>query len=314
MPLSQHIRSRLVAACVALVVVAGAGALAPAAGASTVGTTYLALGDSLAYGFHQAQFEAEYPYIWPASFDDGYVNDFYARLRYVNPYLRLINDGCPGEGTETMIHGSGVKEYCGGEDASPWPYVWLHHRYATSTQLSDALAILHANRYVSPITLDIGANDVIKFLSAQCGFPTTDSCTEEQFKAEFTHIAENVGYILGQLRGAAPKAQMILVGLYNAYPGYPSPGGDRLIAGLNQALEQVAASVPGTSFANPEPQFNPSIVTGGPETEDYPTICKYTAMCPKGTFEPTNPKADIHPTDRGYEVIASDVNHQFLAH
>lgn len=314
MPLSHRIHPRLAAVCAAVAAMAGALALAPAASAARVGNTYLALGDSLAYGYHQAQFRAEFPNIKPETFNDGYVDDFYKLVKLFNPSAQLINDGCPGGGTETMIHGSGAPGFCGGEDTSPFPYVWLHHPYSTSTQLSDALAILHANPNVSPITLDIGANDLIHFIETQCGFPAANNCTEAQFGTEFAHIAGNVAYILGQLRAAAPRAQIVLVGLYNPYPGFPSEGGDKLSAGLNQALETVAASVPGTSFANPEPLFNPSLVLGAPESTDDATICALTGMCPNGTFEPTSPNADIHPTKLGYGVMAGVVALQFLTH
>jgi lysophospholipase L1-like esterase len=294
--------------------VLGALTLAPAASAFHVGNTYLALGDSLAYGFHKAQFEAELPNVKPETFNDGYVDDFNAALKDVNPNLTLINDGCPGEGTETMIHGSVLPGFCGGEDTQPFPYVWLHHPYGTRTQLEDALAILHANPNVSPITLDIGANDLLHFVATQCGFPAAATCTEAQYAAEFAHIGANAAFILGQLRAAAPNAQMVLVGLYNAYPDFPGEGSDKVTAGLDKALEAAANAVPGTSFTNPEPLFNPSILSGAPESIDDGTICAFTAMCPNGTFEPTNPKADIHPTKAGYSVMASQVDQQFFTH
>jgi hypothetical protein len=49
--------------------------LAPAAGAFKIGT-YLALGDSLAYGYHRAQFQelAKTGTITPVNFNDGYVD------------------------------------------------------------------------------------------------------------------------------------------------------------------------------------------------------------------------------------------------
>ena len=50
-----RVRARLLV-CAAVVVAFGALVLAPAAGAFGPGKTYLALGDSLAYGYHQAQF------------------------------------------------------------------------------------------------------------------------------------------------------------------------------------------------------------------------------------------------------------------
>ncbi len=306
--------ARLLAPCAAVFVLFGTLALAPSAGATgtvKVGNTYLALGDSLAYGYHRAQFEEEYPHVNPETFDEGYVNDFAQLVKAFNPNVKLINDGCPGEGTETMIHGSGVPGFCGGEDASPFPYVFLHHPYSTSTQLSDALAILHENPNVSPITLDIGANDLLHFLAAKCDFPAANNCTEAEFAAEFAHIAGNVAIILAQLRAAAPHAQMILVGLYNPYPAFPSEGGDKLTAGLNKALEAAASSVPGTSFADPLPLFNPSVVLGTPETTDLPFICTLTAMCPGGKFSPAG---DIHPTKLGYQVMAGVVSFEYLTH
>jgi len=288
---------------------------APAASAFRIGNTYLALGDSLAYGYHAKQFKEEFPNIKPETFDNGYVNDFYGLLQFLHPGIALINDGCPGETTETMIHGSGVTGFCaGGPHGIPFPYIWLHHPYQAANQLEDALKILHSNPNVSPITLDIGANDALQFLASSCGFPKTDSCTEAQLGAEIEQIGRNTAYILGQLRAAAPKATIILVGLYNPYPGFPKEGSDRLSAALDLSLEKATAAVPGVSFANPFPLFNPSLIFGLPESFDYPTICAFTAMCPGGSFNPTSPEADIHPTNLGYEVMAAVVAFDFLTH
>lgn len=313
-----HLRSLV--CCLAAVVALGAIAFAPAAGAAQVGSTYLALGDSLAYGYHAAQFKSELEskgYVEPSSFDEGYVDDFAATLKLTHPKLQVINDGCPGETTETFIDGSGLPGYCaGGPTGTPFPYAFLHHSYSPYTsQLADALAILKENPNVSPITLDIGANDVLQFLESKCGFPATFTCSPAAIEAEFGHIAANVYSILAQLHAAAPKAQIVLIGLYNPYPTVlPAPGGDKTTAALNTALAGVAASVPGASFANPEPPFNTSIVTGLPETTDLPTICAFTAMCPGGTFNPTSPNADIHPTTLGYAVMAGVLGLDFYTH
>ena len=249
MSVSHRLNLRVLLPCVAAVALAGTLALAPAAGATKVGNTYLALGDSLAYGYHAAQFEEELTKgdVNPETFDEGYVNDFEQVVKLFNPSVKLINDGCPGEGTETFMHGNGHAGTCGGEDAEPFPDFFLHHVYH-GTQREDALSILHENPNVSPITLDIGANDLLHFVANSCGFPTEDHCTELQFGAEIAHIAGNTAIILGQLRAAAPHAQIILVGLYNPYPDFPSEGSDKITTGLNKAFETVAASVPGTSL------------------------------------------------------------------
>jgi lysophospholipase L1-like esterase len=313
--LLYRLPARLLAPGAAILATAAALAFAPTAGAAHVGSTYLGLGDSLAYGFHAAQFAQEFPNVKPETFDEGYVDDFASLLKITHPALTVVNDGCPGETTESMIHGSGIPGFCaGGPHGTPFPYAFLHHPYKTGSQLSDALEILHENPNVSPITLDIGANDVLQFSASQCGFPHASTCTEAQYAAEFKHIGENTAYILGQLRAAAPHAQIVMVGLYNPFPNFPTEGSDRITTGLDQALRAAAASVPGTSFANTEPLFNPSTVLGGPETNDDATICAFTAMCPGGSFNPTSPQADIHPTKLGYEVMGGVVAFTFLTH
>jgi lysophospholipase L1-like esterase len=315
MSVFSRIGTRALVCCIASTVALGALVLSPAAGAAKVGTTYLALGDSLAYGYHQAQFREEVKAgkVNAATFNDGYVDDFGAGLKLANPSLQIINDGCPGETTETFIKGSGIPGFCaGGPTGTPFPGIWLHHPYFGSQQ-SDALAAIAANPGVSPITLDIGSNDVLQFLETKCGFPVTYTCTEAQVKAEYEHITTNVSSILTTLHAAAPKAQIVLIGAYNPYPTVV-PNGDKGLAQFAAMLKAAAAKVPGASFANSEPPFNPSGTFGGPEAGDIPTICAFTAMCPGGTFNPASPEADIHPTKLGYAVMAGVVGFDFLTH
>ena len=306
-------------ACALALTALGALALAPAAGAKGVGSTYLALGDSLAYGYHQAQFEEELEakgYVEPANFNDGYVDDFGAALGLLNPRLKTINDGCPGETTETMIEGSGVygPEYCaGGPTGSPFPKAFLHHAYP-GTQLEDALAVAKEPG-VRTITLDIGANDILQFLSYTCGFPATFTCSQEQIEAEIGHVTTNVGYILAQLRAAAPKAKIIFVSQYNPYPTVlkPEGTGDATVEALNGALKSVATTY-GVRFANTARVINFAGTHGGPEAGDIPTVCAFTAMCPGGEFNPASPNADIHPTKAGYAAMAGVVGVAYLSH
>lgn len=317
MSFTSFARMRLLVGAIAAI---GSLTFTAAAGAAHIGSTYLALGDSLAYGYHAAQFKHELEtkgFVEPSTFDEGYVDDFAAALKLFNPHLQVINDGCPGETSETFINGSGIPGYCaGGSTGTPFPYAFLHHSYGSHTsQLADALAILKENPNVSPITLDIGANDALQFLSSTCGFPATFTCTPAQVEAEFAHIGGNVYSILTQLRAAAPKAQIVLVGLYNPYPlVLPSPGGDKTTAALDAVLAGVAGKVSNTSFANPEPLFNPYIVLGGSEELDLLTICTLTAMCPDGTYNPTSPEADIHPTTAGYATMATVLGAAFFTH
>lgn len=250
--------------------------------------TYLALGDSLAFGYSQAKFNSLLPEENPAAYDTGYVDDFAKVLKLVHPRLQVVNDGCPGETTESFIHG-------------PCAYQLefrLHHPYVggpSSSQLSDALAYLAAHPgTVNPITIDIGANDALGLIETTCKLEA--ACIAAGAPAVFQHVGANLGRILAQLRGAAPHAEIIVLGLYNPF-GSQIPGGDELTAELNQVLAGAAASV-GAGFADPLPIFNP------PGALEQPTICMLTNMC--------TALRDIHPTDLGYAVLAGVVLHQYI--
>ena len=229
-------RARLLACCVAGLAVLGALVFAPAAGAANLvtGNTYLAVGDSLTYGYHAKQFAEEIAkkgFAEATNYEEGFVNDFGNTLKVLQPKLSITNLGCPGETTETSLNGPGAPytgTYCaGGPTGSPFPFAFLHKPYTHNTQLEEAEAILKANPNVSPITVDLGANDILQFLEATCGYPTTYTCTEAQVATELFESRRNVGTIIEKLHAVAPKAQIVTVGLYNPYPlALPPPGGD----------------------------------------------------------------------------------------
>ncbi len=288
MVLSSHSHRRLLGCLLALAAVLFALYLAPSAGARPMShrpqshrpQSYLALGDSLAFGYSQAKFNSLFPNEDPAAYNTGYVDDFGKILSAFNPNLQIVNDGCPGETTDSFINGP-----CAYQLAFP-----LHHPYSggpASSQLSDALAYLgaHPGR-VTPITLDIGANDALGVIKGVCNLEP--ACIAAHAPALFSHIATNLGAILAQLRGAAPSAQIIVLGLYNPF-GSTVAGADQLTAQLNTTMAAVAAGA-GARFADPLPFFNP------PGALEQPTICLLTNMC--------TPLVDIHPTDLGYAVLA----------
>jgi lysophospholipase L1-like esterase len=286
------------------------------------GSDYLALGDSLAYGYQAAKFFSEYPNIDESTFDTGYVDVFGADLGHEKKKgkkrLDTTNYGCPGETSDSFIRGgrgplTGFTfvpnpGFCGDQPAAGvgaiYSKSWLHDFYPGS-QLDAALAFLEQNRHTNPITLDIGANDTLVFLE-QCEFGAVPGCiTPATIGALYAHIAANVATIVSALRAAAPRAEILVLGLYNPYPTV-LPGGDAVTKALNATLESVVTGL-GARFADPLPVFNPASVTGGSETEDIGPICVLTHMCPGGVFDPSSPLADIHPTDAGYEALAEVV-------
>ena len=98
-------RGRLIGCVVALVALSAMvmPTLASAAKKAPPPTsTYLALGDSLAFGYSQQLYNEGQSKGDPAQgFENGYANDYLMKLK--NKEEQLTNDGCPGETTESLI-------------------------------------------------------------------------------------------------------------------------------------------------------------------------------------------------------------------
>jgi lysophospholipase L1-like esterase len=134
---------------------------------------YLALGDSLSQGVQPDAAGAS------VETGEGYPDLVYATLLASHPALRLVRLGCPGETTQTMMHG-GICHYSAG------------------SQLAAAAAFLRAHRgHVFLVTIDIGAND-LEDCGNQPGITQLASCIGQLPKA-----TANVAAILASLRAAA---------------------------------------------------------------------------------------------------------------
>jgi lysophospholipase L1-like esterase len=150
---------------------------------------YLALGDSIAYGYQPGKGGG------PGAFDTGYVDPFAAHLRKLSPKIHVVNYGCPGESSVTFTKGG-----CPALREGPK----LHDPFR-GAQLKAALSFLRAHRgKVSPITLTLWGNDLAP-LSAK-GKGATKAI--ESF-------ATRLDSILAQLRKAAPTADIIVTGAWN---------------------------------------------------------------------------------------------------
>jgi lysophospholipase L1-like esterase len=225
---------------------------------------YLALGDSVAYGYQQAKVDAGLP---PSAFDTGYVDDLAARLRTIRPRLRVVNLSCPGESTASFIAGPCT------ENALGFP---LHDPFSGS-QLAAATAFLRAHRgRVTPITLTLGGADISQFVE-DCG--ADPACIRSGAPAETSTLASNLHTILAKLRAAAPDAEIIVTGAWGRLTGSPA-----LADPLEKALDISLAAVTATErarFANPYPVLN--------------AICTRALTCTDREGQPTN---------AGYQTLA----------
>lgn len=231
---------------------------------------YLALGDSLAFGFQP-----------DGNFSDGYSAQWYANLQQ-HGSQHLTNYGCSGETTHTFIHGG-----------CPQP-AFRHIQY-TRSQLAMALAFLrqHAGQ-VSPVSLDIGADDLLPdFQFSLCSV-----------KANFQHALAQVDgdltrTILPQLIQALTDQQgrrtgdLVLMNYYNPFANH-CKNSATFTDLVNQHLAHDAAQFH-LPLANVYQSF------GGGKTPNA-QLCVRTWVC--GATNGIRRAADIHPTTLGYHLIA----------
>jgi lysophospholipase L1-like esterase len=257
----------------ALVVIA-AGASAASAGSAAPQAYYLALGDSMAYGFQPGKARRGLP---PSGFNTGYVDVFAARLRALAPGIQVVNYGCPGESIVTFAKGR-----------CPWLAEGnrLHDSFHGS-QLDAALAFVQAHPgQVSPITITLWGNDVAA-LEEACHNKLR--CIRKRAPRALAQMASRLRSILAQLRAAAPEAEIIATGAWNFEV-------DRLarVAFLYRSLDKRisrAAARAGAHVADTRSIFNPR----GSLAAARARICALTFMCSQG---------DPHPKNRGYRAIA----------
>jgi lysophospholipase L1-like esterase len=265
---------RLAGSLAVVLVVLTVGALTASPGFTAPQAYYLALGDSMAYGFQPAKAQKNLP---PSGFNTGYVDVFAARLRTLAPGLQVVNYGCPGESTVTFL-----KHDC----PALADGIRLHDSY-TGPQLDAALAFLHAHPgQVSPITITLWGNDFAGF-EERCHNKLR--CIRKRAPHATASIGSRLRSILVQLRTAAPQADIIATGAWNFEVNRFAQ-----IAFLYRKLDKRikrAAKQAGARVANMRLVFNPR----GSIAKKRARICALTFVCSEG---------DPHPKDAGYRAMA----------
>ncbi|GAC1358044.1 MAG: hypothetical protein NVSMB44_04840 [Ktedonobacteraceae bacterium] len=225
---------------------------------------YLALGDSLAFGYQPN-----------LDFSHGYVDDFSTDLQ-THGSTETANLGCPGETSSSFING-GCR------------YAALRKFSYQGDQLSAAVLYLTQHQgQVSPVTLDIGANDMLPDLSS-----ATCVVSTEKFNADLaafdTNLTQN---ILPRLRAALTvngvvTGDLLVANYYDPYQNM-CPNTVPFVQELNS---HIAADVQGSGTV-----VDVFSAFGGATTPN-PNACMYTWICDASYH-------DIHSTTQGYGVIA----------
>jgi lysophospholipase L1-like esterase len=330
---------RLVGCCMAAVLLVAA-LFAASANAKLPETNYIGLGDSLAFGYSQQKFEENFPIESPAAFEEGYVTLLGKKLHKLEKEagnnLSTINLGCPGEVTDGLIGHN--EAFGGGPSAEFDPCAYhntdgfpLHFEHGSSSQVEAAFGIVSsAPSATKLVTINIGSNDELKIVHLcedpkyreEQGYEALTQCILEEAAegghfypgGAFHHIISNTGHAIGAVRAAGYTGPIALLGFYNPQT-FILPGSDILQQVLNENFEETIAGGafgPGVVYANPFPIINPQ----GNEKMEHKTICRYTEMCnahdievnnkaQEAKGEPVTNEGDIHPTPKGYKVIAN---------
>ncbi len=188
--------------CVAaLALAAAATAWAPKVTTSsplTRGSVYLALGDSVTFGYQEPNTVPPPNYKNPASLPG------YPELIARDLHVRVANLACPGETSASLINVKAQSNGCENAYRKAYP---LHYSYKGS-QLAAAVAFLRTHPGTRLVSLMIGAND---------GFicERTPSCVKD-LPAFFKRVAANVTTILRTVRREGRyKGQIAIVTYYS---------------------------------------------------------------------------------------------------
>lgn len=289
MPATSTIVRRSLALIAAVFVVslvaaltAGASSAWPFHGSPPHGT-YLALGDSVAFGYVPPQAVPAPDYDRPRSFV-GYPELLARRL-----HERLANASCPGETTASMLVAGAQSFGCENSPGSPVGYRTLYplHVHYAGTQMQYALRYLAFHRHTRLITIDIGANDA--FL---CQATTVDQCASPvEFAGVAAQITSNLGTILRDLRTESHYRGPIVVLTYYSL-SYSDPAQIQSTQALDSVIA-AAATANGATVADGFAAFQgPSLAAGGD-----PCAAGLLIKLPDGT-------CNIHPSRAGHRLLA----------
>ena len=199
----------------------------------TRGSTYLALGDSVTFGYEEAQVVPAPNYQDPTSFL-GYPEMLGSEL-----HLNVVNAACSGETSSSFIDPTAQSNGCEntpGKGNVGYRTLYPLHVSYSGSQLAFAVNYLRKHQDVRLVSLMIGAND-----GFVCQETTADHCKALGEQAAFiATIKKNVTTILSAIRNKAHyRGQLAIVNYYSL--DYSSQTQSTQSAALNQAMDAAAA-------------------------------------------------------------------------
>ena len=251
---------------------------------SAAGRPYLALGDSVSFGFIT---NAGFEYVNPENFI-GFPDYLGQTLK-----LQTNNAACPGETSGSFLSSTAPDFGCRLYRSE----VPLHVNY-TSTQLDFAVSFLKSHPETKVVSIGLGANDVL-LLRMQCAYDPT--CIAIRLPQVLAAVETNLATILGDLRAAGFKGIIVVVNYYSV--DYSDVNETAITAALNQTLAAASAQAD-TVVADVFTAFQAAAGPAGGHT------------CNVGLLNASLQNqfaCDIHPSQSGQKLIARTVEQTYLA-
>jgi len=243
---------------------------------------YLALGDSIAFGYRPAPWA---DYRNQADFG-GYPEDLATALK-----LNLVNAACPGETSASMINPGAPSNGCetDARGAPGYRAMFPLHVSYRGSQLSFAVHYLQQHPDTRLVTLGIGANDLFR-----CQEVTADHCGGSDLSPTMAEVTSNLDIILGALRNQAHYEHTLVMLTYYAEK-YDDPASITPIEALNTAIAGPAARY-GALLVDGFAAFRTAAALAGGDT------------CAAGLrVKLASDGCDLHPSARGAQVLTTAI-------
>jgi lysophospholipase L1-like esterase len=259
----------------------------PAAAAENDGEEFLALGDSVAFGYD------------PLARDFSQPENF---IGYPEALAKLLdvdvaNASCPGEASGGFISlGSPLDNGCrafrfGTSQTPPFP---LHEKYKTA-QLDFAVKFLRQHRDTRLVTIDLGGNDLFVLQRICRNNPNPTTCFFSGFPEMLQTLGANLGEIYRRIRVDAGYRGQIVALTYYALD-YTDTQGVQVIAAVNSVIEAVTIAAGGQVASGFAAFLAASAAAGAPLK---PCAAGLLIRLPAPTLT-----CDVHPSPAGRDVLA----------